>query len=187
MLSPEDLSQSWRVEAPILCVAGRGRFDGAAANMLAQLLARHGLGARSVGNEAVSRANIGSLDGREVALICVCSLAIGWPLSHLRYLRRRLRQRFHDIPLLVGFWREGDPDPQSPDARIVVGADHYAGSLREAVLMCLREAGAAAVAPSEPGDGCTSDQLPASATEERLREVPSESGNESGRLRVDTA
>ena len=72
MLSPEDLSQSWRVEAPILCVAGRGRFDGAAANMLAQLLARHGLGARSVGNEAVSRANIGSLDGREVALICVC-------------------------------------------------------------------------------------------------------------------
>jgi hypothetical protein len=51
MLSPGDLPPGWRGEAPILCVAGRGPFDETASSMLAQLLARHGLGTRSVGND----------------------------------------------------------------------------------------------------------------------------------------
>ena len=60
--APEELPESWRGEAPIMCIAGRGALDEAASTMLAQLLRKHGLGARVVPHEAVSRSNIIGLD-----------------------------------------------------------------------------------------------------------------------------
>jgi hypothetical protein len=44
----EEFAPAWRTEAPVLCLAGKGPLDEAASAMLAQLLSKHGLGARIV-------------------------------------------------------------------------------------------------------------------------------------------
>jgi hypothetical protein len=132
--------------------------------MLAQLLARHGLGTRSVSNDAVSRINIGSFDGEEVAMICVSSLTIGGRLSHLRYLLRRLRQRLPNVPILVGFWRHEDAASSNGKVEAMGSPDHLADSLREAVGICLQ----AACTHQEAGDrpaAAPGMQLPTSRAE----------------------
>ena len=53
VLSPEELAPGWR-ETAVLCVAGRGSLDEAAAAMLAQLLEKRGIGARVAPFEEVN-------------------------------------------------------------------------------------------------------------------------------------
>ncbi len=139
--SRENLPAGWRGEAPVLCVAGRGAFDEAASSMLAQLLARHGLGTRDVAHGAVSRQNIGQLEVKEVAMICVTSLESAGNVAHLRYLLRRLRQRLPNVPILVGLWPRDDVAAMTDRLRTAIDADHYAVSLREALETCLGTAG----------------------------------------------
>jgi predicted PurR-regulated permease PerM len=185
MLIPEDLPQGWRGEAPILCIAGRGPFDGPAASMLAQLLARHGLGTRSIGNDAVSRPNIASLEGKEVAMVCVSSLTMDRPVSHLRYLLRRLRQRVPDIPILVGFCDRDDPTSCDEQVRTAIAADRYAGSLREAVEICIREA-AGAESPAVPSNEADPSASPPRSSCKAKGFLPSSRArNESNRSCVD--
>ena len=91
VLSPEELAPSWRGKA-VLCVAGRGSLDEAAAAMLAQLLEKHGIGARVVPSEAVSVANLARLDVTGVQMACLSYLEPG-SFTNARYLVRRLRRR----------------------------------------------------------------------------------------------
>jgi len=137
---PDDLPDAWRGGTPVLCIAGRGALDGAGAAMLAQLLGKHGLGARIVGSEDVSRTRIGSLDAESAAIVCICSLETASSLPYLRYLVRRLRQRVTDAPVIVGLWPPDDPVLADDRQRAVVAADRYAGTLRETVRMCLEVA-----------------------------------------------
>jgi hypothetical protein len=120
-----------------MCIAGRGPLDEAAAAMLVQLLEKHGLGARLVPHEAVSRTNVGSLDVEGVAMVCISYLDISGNPAHLRYLLRRLRERLPGMPLLVGLWPAQDPILWDKDRRRAVGADFYVSTLREAVEACL--------------------------------------------------
>jgi AI-2E family transporter len=61
VFSAEELAPSWRGPA-VLCVAGRGSLDEASAAMLAQLLQKHGIGARVVPSAAVSLPSLFALD-----------------------------------------------------------------------------------------------------------------------------
>ncbi|HEV7873624.1 MAG TPA: AI-2E family transporter [Enterovirga sp.] len=131
------LPPPWDGEAPVLCIAGRGPLDEAASAMLAQLLGKHGLGARLVPHEAVSRSNIRSLDLSGVGMICISYLDIRGNPAHLRYLLRRLREKAPGTPLLVGLWPAEDAVLSDPAMRSQIGADHYVSSLREAVEACL--------------------------------------------------
>src|SRR6202012_8401 len=45
-IAEDALPPAWRTKAPVLCIAGRGPLDEAAASMLAQLLHKNGLRAR---------------------------------------------------------------------------------------------------------------------------------------------
>ena len=134
------LAPAWRGEAPVLCVAGRGPLDEAASMMLAQLLGKHGLGARVLPHHAVSRARIATLDTAGVAMLCISYLDISGNPAHLRYLLRRLRERLPHARLLVGLWPAQDPILKDRDLRHVVGADDYVSSLHEAVEACLAAA-----------------------------------------------
>jgi predicted PurR-regulated permease PerM len=134
---PEILPAAWRGKAPVLCIAGRGVLDEAAASMLAQLLHKHGLAARVLAHHAVSRGFIGSLDPEGVAMVCLCYLEIDGAPSHLRYLLRRLRQRVPAAKLLVGLWPADQAILTDDRLRAAVGADVYTTSLREAVEACL--------------------------------------------------
>ncbi|MFL5251791.1 MAG: AI-2E family transporter [Rhodopila sp.] len=139
--TPETLPEAWRGHhAPVLCIAGRGPLDDAAASMLAQLLHKNGLKARVLRHGAVSRGLIGSLNSEGVAMVCLCYLEIRGTPSHLRYLLRRLRQKLPTAKLLVGLWPAEQAILTDDRLRQAVGADIYASSLRETVEACLETA-----------------------------------------------
>jgi predicted PurR-regulated permease PerM len=149
---PESLHPAWRREGAILCIAGRGALDEAAATMLSQLLTKHGLGARVLPHGAVSRTNITGLDLEGVAMVCISYLEISGNPAHLRYLIRRLRNRAPDMPILVGLWPAEDKVLKEESVRTAIGADYYVSSLRDGVKACLEaaHAGNAEPAPAAP-------------------------------------
>jgi hypothetical protein len=151
--APEQRPPAWRSDTPILCVSGRGPLDAAASEMLAQLLHKHGLAARVVDHEAVSRTTIRKLDVSGVAMACVSYLELTGSPSHLRYLVRRLRARLPTQPLLIGLWPPEEAVLRDDRLRTAVGADYYTSSLREAVEACLdvlHQAEIAAGAATDP-------------------------------------
>ncbi len=135
-----ELAPSWRTGVPLLCLAGKGPLDEAASAMLAQLLGKHGLGARTVPHEVASREEIGTLDVTGVAMVCISYLDISGSPSHLRYLMQRLKRRLPGVPILVGLWPSEDEALSNDRIRAVIGADYYATSLREAVNSCVEAA-----------------------------------------------
>jgi predicted PurR-regulated permease PerM len=146
----------WRAPGAVMCIAGRGPLDEAAASMLVQLLAKHGLGSQLVPYESVSRAQVGSLDMTGVKMICISYLELGGTPAHLRYLMRRLRKRSPEAPILVGLWPSDDAVLRDERVRSVIGADHYVTTLREAVVRCVDAAKGdevAATAGNRPGSG----------------------------------
>jgi hypothetical protein len=134
---PAARPSAWRGEAPVLCIAGRGPLDEAASSMLAQLLGKHGLGARVVPHEDVSRENVRTLDVTGVAMVCISYLDISGNPAHLRYLLQRLQEKLPGKPLLVGLWPAEDAILTDQALRRQVGADYYVVSLRQAVETCL--------------------------------------------------
>ncbi|QRE73643.1 AI-2E family transporter [Methylobacterium aquaticum] len=153
--APDQLPEAWRRDGAVLCVAGRGPLDEAASMMLAQLLHKHGFGTRVVPFEAVSRAEIGSLDASAARMVCISYLEISGTPAHLRYLVQRVRRRAPEAQVLVGLWPADDAVLSDPGARTSLGADHYAVSLREGVEACLeavRDVPAAAPAPARGAD-----------------------------------
>lgn len=145
---PAGVPEEWRAPRSILCIAGRGRLDEAAAAMLAQLLQKKGFGAELVPHAAVARSAILGLDPEGVRMVCMSYLDISGNPAHLRYLLRRLRQKLPNVPILVGLWPAEDPVLTDQKLGKTVGADHYVSSLRAAVEACVARATAK---EEEPG------------------------------------
>ena len=135
---------AWAGPGAVLCLAGKGPLDEAASAMLAQLLQKHGLGARVAAHQMASRDAIGGLDVSGVAMVCVSYLDIAGSPSHLRFLIQRLHRRLPGVPVLVGLWPAEDAVLREDRVRAVIGAEYYATSLREAVGFCVGEAQKAA-------------------------------------------
>jgi predicted PurR-regulated permease PerM len=142
--------EAWRSERAIMCLAGRGPLDEAASAMLAQLLAKHGLGAHVLPHESASRAHVGEIVTEGVAMVCISYLELTGTPSHLRYLIRRLHEKLPGAPILVGLWPQGDVMLRDERQRTEMGADFYTSSLREAVECCLEAAHKAADAGTGP-------------------------------------
>ncbi len=144
------LAPIWGGPAPILCVGGRGPLDEAASAILAQLLAKHGLHARVVSQEAVARGAIASLDTTGVAMVCVSFIEGDGSPSALRYLMRRLGDRMPGVPTLLGLWQAGPELLRDERLRAAVHADHYVTTLNAAVDACVVTAKASAAPVLEP-------------------------------------
>jgi hypothetical protein len=133
---PEEIPEAWRQEGSILCISGRGPLDEISAMLLAQILRKHGMGARVVPHQAVSRREISTLEMTGVRMVCVCSVELQGTPSRLRYLLQRLHRRAPDVPMLAGIWQEDDPAVRDDELRRTLGARFLVSSLREAVLAC---------------------------------------------------
>lgn len=141
---PGSLPPAWRGPSAVLCIAGQGPLDEAAASMLVQLLGKHGLKGRLVGYGDVSREAIDALDVTGVAMACVSYLDISGSPAHLRFLMRRLRQKLpKDAPILVGLWPSEDAALKDKAVQQQIGADYFTSSLGEAVTTCVEAAEAA--------------------------------------------
>jgi predicted PurR-regulated permease PerM len=146
----QDLPPGWS-GTPILCVAGRGPFDGAVALMLETLLAKHGLGCRREADVAVSASNIVQLNGAGVKIVCFSYLDLGSSPAHLRHSVQRTRKRIPGAALMVGLWGQEDmPDRERLPA--IAPADWHVFSLREALRVCVTTASAARDKPAAASD-----------------------------------
>jgi predicted PurR-regulated permease PerM len=126
----EETGGAWQ-GAPVMCIAGRGSLDEAAAAMLGQLLTQRGIPSRIVPSEAVAVANILRLDATDVPLVCLSYLEAGG-LTNARYLVRRLRRKLPSVPILIGLWTLSEEDIEHRDALHETAADLIATSLRQA-------------------------------------------------------
>jgi hypothetical protein len=127
----------WQAEGAVLCIAGRGPLDEAAAQMFTQLLRRQGFGVRLVPFSAASRGRIATLDAGGVLLACILYLEVSERPAHLRYLLERLRQRVAAAPVLVGLWSANDPALLDHARSPQLQGDYCAASLRAALAQCV--------------------------------------------------
>ena len=139
-LDREALAPEWRTDNAVLCVAGRGPLDEAAATILAQLLKKHGLGATILPYGKVLRREIEFVDLSGVAMVCMTYLEVTGNPSHLRYLLQRLRERLPAARLLVGLWPEKESVLSNEVLQREIGADVYVSTLNQAVEACLAQA-----------------------------------------------
>jgi predicted PurR-regulated permease PerM len=128
----EGLPPDWQSEYPVLCVAERSDLDEAAAMLLAQILSKHGLGARTARKEETSTGGILRLDGAGVRLVCVSTLEDASP-AHMRHLVRRLRRKMPHTRILVCCWGRSN----GAMTQDYLKADAVVDSLGEAAAYCL--------------------------------------------------
>jgi hypothetical protein len=120
-------------ETTVLCVAGRGSLDEAAAAMLAQVLLKRGIGARVVPSEEVSAGNIFRLDVEGIETIVISYLDPGG-LANARYLVRRLRRRLPtSVRVLLGLWTQTEAEIARSKAVAVTEANSVVTSMAQAV------------------------------------------------------
>jgi hypothetical protein len=129
--SGDDLAPAWREQA-VMCIAGRGLLDEAAAAMLAQLLEKQRIGARVVSSDDVAAATMFRLDVTGAQIVCLSYLEPGG-FTNARYLVRRLRRKLPRTKIIVGFWLLTEEDAVRRMALQETGADLVATSLQEAV------------------------------------------------------
>jgi predicted PurR-regulated permease PerM len=135
VLDPTELPAEWQGETPVLCIAGRTALDEAAAIMLAQLCAAHGLRAHVEGAGALSTSNIFRLETDGVAIVCLSYLKATNP-AQIRYAVRRIRRKFPKARVLVGLWNGVKAVEGTETLREVSGADMFAHTLRDATRFC---------------------------------------------------
>ncbi len=165
VFKPQELAPTWR-GTPVLCVAGRGALDQAAADLLVHLLKRRGLGAGTVSSEDASPNTVQALDPAGVRVVLVSYLDRG-NFSNARYLVRRLQKRIpHAVPV-AGFWGAFESDSHYLDTVEATGCDLVVTTLREAVDCIVAMAKKAADQPEHAG---------ALATEPALEQEPAPAG-----------
>ncbi|MGZ5959725.1 MAG: AI-2E family transporter [Rhizomicrobium sp.] len=130
-LLQDTVPQNWQ-NRPVLCVAGRGVLDHAAASLLAHLLERQGLGTRLATSEDLSPTNVQDFDCEGVQAICISYLEPGSP-KNARYMARRLRKRMPGLPLIAGFWSVVQDDTHFLDSFESTECDFLATNLQQAV------------------------------------------------------
>jgi predicted PurR-regulated permease PerM len=136
-----ELAPGWVVDEPILSIGGRNALDAAAADMLAGVLRKRGLGVKELGPETISAAHISTLTGTEAKLVCLSYLGLGTGPAHIRYLVRRLRRILPDgTAILVCYWSDEGEAPAAKELLEAAEADAYATSLPEAVELCVAAA-----------------------------------------------
>jgi predicted PurR-regulated permease PerM len=132
ILAVSDLKQDWRSQTPILCIAGRGPLDEAAAATLAQLLGKHGLSARVEAAEAITSPNVFRLETEGIALVCISYLDNS-SVAAMRYAIRRMRRKLPNAIMLLGCWTE----PELAPLQDIVKADAAVNTLNSALVYAI--------------------------------------------------
>jgi AI-2E family transporter len=136
-IRPAPEAAGWGGGGQVLCIAGPGHFDGAACQMLAQLLEKSGVPARLESSEAISSLNIGQLNTENVNMVCLSYFSLGASSTHLRYAIRRMRRRILSAKVVACMWGCHENDLMAAD-RQALGADLSARTLTEVVDFCLK-------------------------------------------------
>lgn len=113
--------------SPVLCIAGRGDLDAAAALLLAHVLEDRGIGVRLASAADITVESIRDLDLAGVEVVCLSYLSPN-PKAYARFVCRRLKPRLPDLRIVLGTWNLG-PEAGT-GARFAVEAGADAGGTR---------------------------------------------------------
>jgi predicted PurR-regulated permease PerM len=133
-----DLTPGRESEMPVLCIAGRSFLDEAAATLFAQILEKHGMGAKVGPAGALTAGRISRLSAEGVRLVCLSYFDANLSTAGARFTVRRLRRRLGEVKILAGFW-QGGPG-QASEFCAATKADFCATRFKEALAICLQEA-----------------------------------------------
>jgi predicted PurR-regulated permease PerM len=141
LIERAELAPGWAVDNPVLAIGARSPLDEAAADMLAAVLNKRGLGAKARPAETLSAGHIATLEGTEAKLIALSYLGLGSGPAPIRYLVRRLRRILPEGTLiLVACWTDEEHARDVLERLKVAEADAYATSLSGAVEICVKAA-----------------------------------------------
>ena len=132
------LTPSPESEKPVLCIAGRSFLDEAAAALFAQILEKHGMGAKVGPAGALTAGRISSLSAEGVRLVCLSYFDADLSTPGARFAVRRLRRRLGEVKIPAGFWQNDPGEPSELCA--ATKADFCATRFKEALAFCLHEA-----------------------------------------------
>jgi hypothetical protein len=118
-------------EKPVLCIAGRSFLDEAAAALFAQILEKHGMGAKVGPAGALTAGRISSLSAEGMRLVCLSYFDADLSTPGARFAVRRLRRRLGEVKILAGFW-QNDPG-QASELCAATKADFCATRFKEAL------------------------------------------------------
>jgi predicted PurR-regulated permease PerM len=127
-----ELPPAWRGGKPVLCIAGRGPLDEAAAMLLVDMLEKYGVGAQVVSSDQASAAQIDTLDVTGVQVVCVSYLEPG-TYKNARYQVRRLHKRAVGVPVMAVFWGLGDDHSRYLDSIEATECDVVTTGLKETI------------------------------------------------------
>ncbi|WP_165943316.1 AI-2E family transporter [Roseicella aquatilis] len=129
---PED----WRNDGAVLCIAGQGPFDAAAAAAVALVLRAEGLGARAEANAALEAARIEAvLDPARVRFCLLSVLEGGSSATSVRYFLRRLRRHLPEARLAIGLWGAAPGSPMLAALRGEAAGEVIVTSAGEALAL----------------------------------------------------
>jgi predicted PurR-regulated permease PerM len=131
-IKPVDVPASWRRGKPVLCIAGRGPLDEAAAFLVVDMLEKYGVGAKVMSSDEASAAQIDNLDAAGVRVACVSYLEPG-TFKNARYQVRRLRKHLPGVPVMVVFWGLGDDHSRYLDSVEATESDVVTTGLKETI------------------------------------------------------
>lgn len=146
-LAAEELPPGWEGE-PALVLPAHTSLDEAGAVILAQMLGKHGIGARAGGLDDVTGPGLARLDAGAVKLVHVSCFGAATGLARVRYLVRRLRRRFPAARIVACLWRTGE-DRNIADSTLSAGADVVVATLEAAIEDAVRAAREAAMPAAE--------------------------------------
>jgi hypothetical protein len=101
--------EEWRDAKRVLCIPGLGQLDEAVALVVAQLVAKQGIGARAEGSGALSISRIFTLDTDDVAIVCICYIENATS-AQIRYATRRLRRKVPNAFIITALVGNEDAD-----------------------------------------------------------------------------
>jgi hypothetical protein len=112
----DDLVESARPERPapepsqadVLCLPATDEADAVSAWLLSQALSLAGCRARAFDAGRTAGETLEEIQAEGVDVLVLC-LAPPSNLLRARYLYKRLRRRFVDLPIVIGLWGGGDP------------------------------------------------------------------------------
>jgi predicted PurR-regulated permease PerM len=141
MVRGDPLQGSWASTTTVLCIPGPSPLDEIAANILAQILRRHGFSVRVEKHQLVLPGNVLHLDDEEIPLVCLSYIDVGDAPVRARAAIRRVQRQIPNATVVVGLWGP------NKDESGTIQACYYANSFSEAARLCIKGAKPPVTAP----------------------------------------
>jgi hypothetical protein len=158
MAGEDPLQASCASATTVLCIPGPSPLDEVAANILGQILQKHGFDVRVERHQVVLPGNDLNLDDEEVPLVCLSFIDVGDARVRARAAIRRLQRQLPNATVVVGLW--GPNKDEEAIIRSQLNAGYYANSFSEAARLCVKGAQPPGTTPAEftAPSGCNQAQ-----------------------------